>query len=475
MSHGMNAVVVTICVLAILALLYGLADRNRVRIDFSMDSAAGLQGDTLHKLELVERDEAPLHITAFSAQQGKRDTYFKNRALRDLLAEVDYATSDVKCQYVDFDRDRLTAESMGVNAYGTLVLQHGEDRIDIKDRALFRRRGKGDTQRLEFLGEAAIAQALGQLLSEQIRPLYVLTGHGELSVESPSIDSLGQLASLLEREGYTLKTLDLLRDRTEDAAPRIPNDAAALLIARPKVPLTDSENDAIETFVAGGGGLVVLLDVGSTVPQAVTRMGIEVPEGFVMDTLRVFPFDDRPVGVYARHPITADLSEDGLVTVVAHVAPLRKPEGVENDVLLQSLLRTSRKGWIERGGALESGAAVFEPAFDLAGTIDMAFAAQRSGANGQPVGARAVVVGDAEAFTNALLLEGPGNATFAVNAFRWVVGDDDRLTIVGRPTRVRNVTLTERDARLLRWVSLGLGPTLILLLGAAVWVGRRGR
>jgi hypothetical protein len=452
MSHGMNAVVVTICVLAILALLYGLADRNRVRIDFSMDSAAGLQGDTLHKLELVERDEAPLHITAFSAQQGKRDTYFKNRALRDLLAEVDYATSDVKCQYVDFDRDRLTAESMGVNAYGTLVLQHGEDRIDIKDRALFRRRGKGDTQRLEFLGEAAIAQALGQLLSEQIRPLYVLTGHGELSVESPSIDSLGQLASLLEREGYTLKTLDLLRDRTEDAAPRIPNDAAALLIARPKV-----------------------LDVGSTVPQAVTRMGIEVPEGFVMDTLRVFPFDDRPVGVYARHPITADLSEDGLVTVVAHVAPLRKPEGVENDVLLQSLLRTSRKGWIERGGALESGAAVFEPAFDLAGTIDMAFAAQRSDANGQPVGARAVVVGDAEAFTNALLLEGPGNATFAVNAFRWVVGDDDRLTIVGRPTRVRNVTLTERDARLLRWVSLGLGPTLILLLGAAVWVGRRGR
>ena len=475
MSHGANATVVTFCVLGILFLLYGVADRNRVRIDFSMDAVAGLQNDTLHKLTLIDSGEASLRITAFSAQQGKRDTYFKNRALKDLLAEIDYATTTVQCEYIDFDRDRLTAESMGVNAYGTVVVQHGEDRVDIKDRALFRRRGQGDAQRLEFLGESAIAQAVGTLLNEQVRPIYVLTGHGELSNQSASTDSLSLLGGLLEREGYTLRALDLLRDQTESARPQVPDDAAALLIARPKVPITTTEAEAIEQFAANGGGLIVMVDVSSPVPDAVARLGLEVPEGFVMDTLRVFPYDDRPVGVYPRHPITTDLSEDGLVTVVAHVAPLRKATPEQPDVQLQSLLRTSRKGWIERGGEIQNGAAIFEQEHDVAGTIDMAFAAQRLNANGQPSGARAVVVGDAEAFTNALINEGPGNATFAVNAFRWVIGDDDRLTTVGRPTRVRNVTLTEKDAKLLRWVSLGLGPTVIMLLGIAVGLTRRGR
>jgi ABC-type uncharacterized transport system involved in gliding motility auxiliary subunit len=93
---------------------------------------------------------------------------------------------------------------------------------------------------------------------------------------------------------------------------------------------------------------------------------------------------------------------------------------------------------------------------------------------GQPPG-RAIVVGDGDLILNGMLSEGPGNATFLVNAFRWLAGDDARLSVVGRPTSVRKLALTEQDTAIIRWVALGLLPLIVIVLGAAVHVARRGR
>ena len=81
-------------------------------------------------------------------------------------------------RFVDFDRERLSAEALGVTEYGTVVVQRGEQRVDLADRELFRRVGKGADQRLEFLGEAAINRAFSQLMSDTRRVVYALVGHG---------------------------------------------------------------------------------------------------------------------------------------------------------------------------------------------------------------------------------------------------------------------------------------------------------
>jgi len=198
-----------------------------------------------------------------------------------------------------------------------------------------------------------------------------------------------------------------------------------------------------------------------------------------MDRVRIFPFDDRPVPVYRPHPITEDLSEERLVTVLAHVAPLKAADPPPPGARAVPLLRTSRDGWIDLGGALDRGAAVREPEIDVAGPVDMAFAVSAPPGQGLvragPREGRVVVVGDADCVTNALLQEGPGNASFFVNAMRWLVGDDSRLSVVGRPTAVRRLALTEEDTAVIRWVALALLPLLIVVVGAAVWASRRGR
>jgi hypothetical protein len=209
-------------------------------------------------------------------------------------------------------------------------------------------------------------------------------------------------------------------------------------------------------------------------------MGVSVRGGVVADKLVVFPYPDRPVPRYRSHEITKDLADRSLVTVLSHIAPLLAQDPSPTWARYRSVLETSRNGWIERGGAMDGGQPLYQPDIDGEGPAIMAYAVELQPDEeglvkpGKRV-SRVFVVGDSAWATNGLLAEGPGNATFAVNAFRWLLWDDARLSIVGQPTRVRRLALTERDQTIIRWTVLGLLPLLILICGMVVWTGRRGR
>lgn len=479
LSYGSNATLVTLIVVALVVVLYGVADRQRVRWDFSAEGANKLQRDTLNKIRLLEQASIPVEITAFSAQEGKKESSLKNRQMQDLLEELDYASPVIHSRFIDFDRERLTAEALGVTMYATVVVQRGEHRVDLRDRDIFRHTGKGEDRTLEFLGEAALNEAFSRLMSDEKRIVYNLTGHGELSLENKEPDGISELETLLQQEHYEVKTLDLVREREASSAPRVPDDASVLVIARPRNAISAAETDAVLDYLSRGGRILVLPDLGLPAPRLLTDLGLSVVDGMVMDKRLVFPWKDRPVPVYRPHPITEDLLADDLVTVLSTVVPLKMTDPAPDGIRYAPLLRTSRDGWIERGGPEEKGSATFQADVDEKGPVDMAVAVEIQPGKGLvyqgPRYGRVVVVGDSEFITNGVVPEGPGNATFLVNTFRWLVGDDDRLSVVGRPTTIRRLALTEEDTGMIRWVALGLGPLCVLLAGAAVWTTRRGR
>lgn len=477
LATGSNATFVTLLVVATVVVLYLIVDRYRVRVDFSADQGSTLLADTRNKLRLLDADGRPVTITAFSSQSGKKDSYFKNRQIQDLIEELDYGSATVSARFVDFDKERLTAESLGVTEYGTVVIQRGEQRVDLADRDLFRRSGKGEDRRIDFLGEAALTRGFAQLMSDTRRVVYALVGHGELDPESHEPGGLADLTAALDQEHYDLKRLDLVRDREGGAVPGVPDDAAAVLVLRPKVAIPQVEEDLLLAWFAGGGALLFAVEPDSPVPSLVGRLGVAVPDGIVLDKLLLFPYPDRPVPRYKTHPITQDLASELLVTVVSRVAPLQAAVPPVEGVRSTTLLETSRDGWIERGGELNGGQAIYQPEVDGQGPAAMALALEvgpESGLVGKKPG-RVVVSGDADLFTNALLGEGPGNLSFAVNTVRWLVGDDGRLSVVGRPSAVRRLALTEEDRGKIRWLTLGMGPMVAVALGAAVWASRRGR
>ncbi len=480
LAYGGNATLVTVMVIAVLMLLQALSGTYKTRIDLSADGDNTLQSDTLAKLRMLDDAAQPVVITAFTAQRGKEGTYFKNRAVKDLLRELGERSTAVDWRQVDFDQERLTAEELGVGDYGRVVLQRGDDRVDLKDRELFRRRGKGADRHLEFTGEAAITRALSQLMAPTRRVVYVLSGHGDLAPDEPGPDGLSELAELLDQERYDLEALDLIRSDRGGELPTIPDDAAAVFVARPQRALTEQEEDLLLSWVGRGGPLLIAVDVGTPLPALLDRVGVSVPPGVVLQQEMQVPFRDRPIPRLRSHAITGELREQKLVTVVAHAAPVVTSEA--EGVRARPVMSTTRSGWIERGGALVGGGAVYEAGIDGEGPVDLAVSLELIPGKGlvrsSKGRARIAVFGDGDAFTNALMGEGPGNATLALNTIHWLVGDDRRLGAggsVGRATRVRRLALTEQEMGTLRAVTLGFMPGVVLLFGMFTWLSRRGR
>ena len=88
LTYGSNASLVTVMVLGVVILLYVLADAYRWRTDLSEGASNTLQSETVQKLSLLDQDGRAVTVTAFTNQRGKDDTYFKDRALKDLLKEL---------------------------------------------------------------------------------------------------------------------------------------------------------------------------------------------------------------------------------------------------------------------------------------------------------------------------------------------------------------------------------------------------
>ena len=495
LAHGSNAVVMTTFVVLLIGLLVGLAERHRVRIDFSSDPTTGLSLETRQKLEMLESLDVRVRVTAFSHQEGKTGSYFKNRSLKDFMESLGFESSNIEGELVDFDRERLTAESMGVKEYGRMVVQKIEpdvpaarwSRVDIRARDLFRTVGRGPDRRHDFLGEGVLSRALAQLLSDQRQTIYSLVGHRERNVQLTDGDGFSQLAGLLDQENYELKSLNLFETTAEGGIPRVPEEADALLIASPQSPLLDAEEAAVLDFVGRGGAVAVLLDPGASLPGVLNRLDIGIHEGVVMDEKLVFPYNDRPVPRYRSHPIVDDLEEDRVLTVLSHIAPLRPPGDAPPWLKWSPILESSRSGWIERGGESRGGVAVYNPEVDAYGPTQqrpaapmMAMAVELRAEGNSLVSpsagsARMLVVGDSDFATNQVLGEGPGNASFLVNAFRWMLRDDDRLTGVSSGTTIRRLTLSSEEYARLRWLILGFMPFLTAFAGAMVWSSRRGR
>ncbi len=470
---GADATLRSVLVVASLVFAAGLATRFRARVDLGFDQTSVLQPDTHHKLAQLAGGP-PVRITAFTSQPGRPDAALKDQRLRDLLDEVELAADDVEVRWVDYDRERLTAEQLGVTAYGVVVVQRGEQRVDLHDRALFQREG-GPEGALRFTGEPALARALAQLLTDRRRMVYTLVGHGEPAADSPAPDGLAELARLLSTDHIELRSLDLARDRTPGEAPQIPADADAVLVIAPTATIPSTEDDVLAAAVARGVPFLVALDTGTGVPSWLRRAGIRLGDGWIMDAVRVFPYVDRPIPRTRTHPITADLARQALVTVLPRVAPVMAAVPAQDGVITSTLLSSGDEAWTERGGAAVDGVPVHDPELDgPIGPLAMALAVELGPASGLVTrgDTRVVVLGDADGLRNATLAEGPGNPTFVMNAMRWLLRDEAALSVVRPPAAARRLALTRAQLDTLRAGALAYGPLVALL---AAWVARLGR
>ena len=450
--YGSNAVIMSVAFLGIVSLLNFLGVRHAKRIDLTAEKQFSLSAQTTQVLADLKD---PIHVTAFFPQTDSR-----RQNAEDLLKEYAARTDKFTYEFIDPDLQPALARQFQITSYGTLVFQRGDK-----------------TQDILGLQEQDFTSAIIKVSRETSPVVYFITGHQERDPESSEQSGYNQISSLLQKDNYVVKSLNLAVTDT------VPSDAAVVVLAAPQLPLANEELQRLTDYADTGGKLLVMSDpkLPNPLGDLLNKYGVAFRNDAVIDPSSSFFGDvgSPLVSRYQFHQITKDMG--GLTSFFPLARTLDLPADKPADVIVTPLIQTSPDSWGETD--YENKQVRFDNGKDAKGPLTIAAVIEKGGSNapannGQTPSpkARLVVIGDSDFVSNGVLqsVRGAfGNTDLFLNAVNWLAEEETLISIRPKPPAQHSLILTRPQSNFIFVVTTILIPALVLLLGGVIWWRRR--
>ena len=432
-----------------------LANAISVRVNHRFD-LTGLAQFTLttQTKEVLAALQEPVEVISFFNPADPRLTGIRDFG-RDLLAE--YRTHT----------DRLTVRSEDPELRPDLARRYRIGPTAAGLGAVVFVGGAGQRQvfgpQIAFEAEHAFTSAILEVTGAKQRIVYFLTGHGESALSGDYASARNGLRDHL----FRVAPLDLLRSGG------VPGDAAALVVAGPRQPISAGELTMLDEYLRQGGGVLLLLNPD---PQEELRAWLrtwwlEVGGGALVDpAAHVTPHVDSPLVARNRNGLQLnDLYFPGVTAVL----PL---PGKPDEIDVVALAWTTPDGWQERRPITGAGPE-FDAGEDVPGPLAMGALLVRRppGGDGEDEAngtARLAVVGDSDFAADRHFHNGGNGDLFLTLVNRLAYGTEI-ISVDRKVLPVRRLVLSPEEARFLNLSSAGLLPLLVLIAGALVWWRRR--
>lgn len=448
---GTNALVATLAVLVIVGLVNFLAVRYSSRIDATENQIFTLAPQTQ---EVVSGLEQPVNLVIFATTRSPQD--------RQLLESFQRQGANFSYEYVDPYANPRLAQEFGATQPGMAFLEVGDERRFLQN-----------ISPEEPLSERSLTNILEQLRRDQTLTIYFTTGHREFTIDGAERGYI-QAAAALEAQNYQVQPLNLTETES------VPEDASVVVVPGPAEEFFEAEVTALEEYLEGGGGLLLLVDprTNPRLGELLDDWGVSLDDRIVLDTSGA----GQLVGLgpaapivtdYGDHPITSDFQNG------RSFYPLARPVNLEEvpEVNAVELLQTnpqSRAEAISEEGELE-----FDPEAAPNGPYTLGVALSRPAEDADSASAeelpesRLVVIGNATFATDGLFDQQLNGDVF-LNAISWLSQEDDAALSI-RPKEVtdRRLTLTVQQQIGLGFFSLLILPVMGFALAVVMWLRRR--
>jgi hypothetical protein len=443
--------------LAVLA--WAAAYHQNVTYVVDWSTVQSLDEESASAVAELDASELTIEVVAFSAQRRDEQAAVRDTAVRQHLEQIGRMSRRLTTRFVDFDAERGVARELEVRDYGSVVVKGLGKRIDLRESELFRVEGSGVDERQVFIGEPVIARAIAEILSGAKRQIVLWSGDSRGATVSAEPTGMLRWKQLMDSQGYVVTEVG------EDGL-SIGDGVAAVLVVHPPATLSDDDASALAAFVGRGGSLGYFVEPGGALSPLWSEIGIARGVGVAHDPHQAAPGGDRPLLVYGEHPITELFRSDHALTILQRPSPLVIEERAQLSTV--ALLETSSRGWAERSP--EDHPRRLDPSVDGEGASPVAIASVWRGPEARRP-SRVVLVGDSDFLTNAGFDEGEGNAAFALNTVRWLVGDDDRIGAIPAMAFQRTVSLAGRYG----WLWIALPVFWVSVFAVALGLARRRR
>ena len=457
--------------LTVIGLLGWLSVQFKTEFDWTANNRNSL---TTASSKQLANMKGPVKVMAFApaGPENRADTV-------QFFVRYTAVKKDLTVEFIDPIKSPTKVREFNIQQVGDLVLEYD---------------GRRETVRAGEMNEAAITQALQRLSFAEQRFVVFLQGHGERGVADSGAAGYSAFEQLLKENGFASQALNL------GTTPRVPDNAALLVVAGPTSALQAGETRILLTYLAAGGNLLWLSDPDSPPPPAelAQALGVTFEKGTAIFPEYAAMTQDPSLfltATYPPTPVTQNLIENTLFPIARALStdPAAQPDPAWQP---QPFLQSSQQAWIETGPL--QGEIGFEPEQgDKPGPLTLGLllsrnlkaaadatqpktaddpvpAAPKSAAEPAGKPQRAVIIGDSDFLSNAILAQA-GNGKLGLNVVRWLASRDDQLDITVPEARDQALSLSPWTVLALQVGFLVVLPLLLLAIGTGRWLSRRRR
>ncbi|MEA5451069.1 Gldg family protein [Leptolyngbya sp. CCNP1308] len=449
---GANALVSTLAVLAILALVNFLAVRYASRVDLTENQIFTLAPQSQ---QVVQTLENPTRVVVFDPLPNPQD--------RQLLESYRQAGPQFTFDYVNPYNDPRLAQDFGATQTGMVFVESGETRRFLQN-----------VSPTERLSERTLTNALDQVVSDRPLTVYFTQGHQEFTIDGSDTGFL-QAATALEDKSAVVQPLDLSQTSA------VPDDASVVVVAGPAAEFFEAEVNALQTYLNGGGSLMLLIDPRTSpgLDSLLDPWGVTLDDRIVLDTSG----SGQLVGLgpaaplvtdYGDHPITRDFGGGRSFFPLVRPVNVEEVPGVTATPLLQSNPQSRAEALSTEGELQYDENAPPSGPYTLGVALSRPVEGAAAPAEDEPAPeSRLVVIGNATFATDGLF-EQQLNGDVFLNAISWL-GQQTDATLSIRPREVTNrrITLTVQQQIGLGVFALLVLPLIGLGLAVLMWLRRR--
>ncbi len=428
---------ITLIILILLVVLAAVSQRYKAEFDLS-DNSSNTLTEASQKILATLTD--PVSVQAYIKEPSLR------QQLTQLLDRYQQLKPDFTFKFINPTTVPEKARELKIGVRGAIIIEY-----------------HGRTEKLTYLDESSLSNALLQLAHTKERWVTFLTGHGERSPNGRANFDLDLFAQQLEKHRIKVQTINLAQFST------IPDNSSLLILASPAVALLSAELDIITEYINKGGNLLLLTDPGNNNLSSIEQqLGIIKLPGTLVDTSSSLYGIDNPtfvlVSKYTNHPITSHFNN---ISVFPICSAFTVDKETEFDT--EALLSSVKESWTETGPI--TGKIKFDvDSEEKQGPLPIAYALTRN--IPKKAQQRIVVIGDGDFLSNTYL-GNVGNAELGFRMINWLTHDDQFIEIPSKKAPGSTLTLTKISIAIIGFGFLLVLPLLLMLIGLYIWRKRK--
>ena len=456
-STGMIAIAVAIVVAA--NLVIGEMPSSWTAIDLTSEKLYSLTDQTIEFVNNMQED-----VTIYAiVNEDSQDT-----TLGQTLRRYDDLSDHITVEFVDPTvnprfHTQYTDSAISINSL--IVVSDKRNRVidysDIYESSFDYSTYTSTTTGYD--GEGQITSALDYVLSDDLPKVYMTEGHGEYTLS-------GSFTDALTKENVEYETINLM---DYDA---VPEDTACVIINGPQSDFSSDDTEKVISYLESGGKVILITGyTGTEMPNRDTLleyMGISVADGLIVEQDQNYyyrsPYYLLPdmtahtytSGIYGNYYIFAPYSQ-GILIADEEAAGMTYTTFLSTSESAFSKLDISNMESFEKSEG------------DIDGPFGIGVEAIKALEEGE---ATMVVYSCDQIFTDdASAMVSGANMTLFVNTVSGFVDHEMSVSIPVKSYEVSYLTVTQYDAVMIGLVTTVILPVGCLIVGFAIWFGRRKR